>query len=154
MKTLNEVIDEMTNCIEHDMDCSECESFVTCTGRPWRSFDNDALHYLEEYRTYIEKMEKLYHDANTELNLLKDEDWKDRNLPLTWGELKTMEGMPVWVEFPSLGKKVWSLVGKFTGKSIPFVVYIEKTGVGIVYGHENDIGDTWQAYRKERDAES
>ena len=65
MKTLDEVIAELTDCIEYDMDCSECKSFASCTGRPWREFDMDALHYLREYRQQrrtVAKLSKLFYE--------------------------------------------------------------------------------------------
>ena len=57
-------------------------------------FLENVLYYLNT----IETTENLYHDAVNELSKWKDEDWKDRYLPLTWDELKQMEGKPVWVE--------------------------------------------------------
>ena len=115
---------------------------------------NDAISYLKEYRTYIDKMEKLYHDANTELNLLKDEDWKDRNLPLTWDELRQMEGKPIWTEYnlhlsdkdARSRSRMWIIVQKIMPwQQDDELIYYS----GFVFG-KKEVGKSWQAYRKER----
>lgn len=58
------------------------------------------------------------------------------NPPLTWDELKDMEGKPVWIEGPLItGGPHWIIVG-------PSHLYDGK-----IVGY----GKTWQAYRKERE---
>ena len=75
----------------------------------------------------------------------------DANNPLSWDELRTMEGKPVWVEILSdeidLSSR-WMLVARETkAHSLP-LAYTDDMGHWI-YGHEDDLGKTWQAYRKE-----
>lgn len=146
MKRLDEVIDAMERCIIHPcFDCKGCpyeddDAEVGCRSD---DMDADALHYL---RT-IEKTENLYHDAVTELSKWKVEDWKDRCLPLTWDELRTMEGKPIWVEFSyEDGQHFdsgWFLVG-FVSES--FCDVIGKLGTSRLVKN-----DYWQAYRKEKE---
>lgn len=132
MKTLDEVI-KAYECCNHDDRCEDCPyNGITCT----LERDTDALHYLKT----IETTENLYHNAVNELNKWKDEDWKDRCLPLTWDELKQMEGKPVWVEYDGY-KPMWDIIDKIIDKRT-----IETYKCML---HEEGIGIYWQAYRKE-----
>lgn len=156
MKTLEDVIKayECKKSIEDK--CNKCPYFYECDDKyhcECEARDNDTLHYLKT----IETTENLYHNAVNELNKWKDEDWKDRCLPLTWDELKTMEGKPVWVEYL---KPVWvELDGAIYDaewcivKDINDDVMHDTEGYG--YGRANKYGDGygvgWQAYRKERE---
>lgn len=71
------------------------------------------------------------------------------NPPLTWDELKAMEGKPVWVEVD----------GKWWGRFWAFVEagndsYINFFQKGQDYPEDlwkRDMGKTWQAYRKEKE---
>lgn len=151
MKKLDEVIDAMERCIIPPcFDCKGCpyeddDAEVGCRSD---DRDADALHYLKT----IETTENLYHDAVNELSKWKDEDWKDRCLPLTWEELRMMEGKPVWVEILSdeidLSSR-WMMVARETkAHSLP-LAYTDDIGHWI-FCHEDNLGKTWQAYRKER----
>jgi hypothetical protein len=70
-----------------------------------------------------------------------------RNDPLTWNELRTMEGKPVWLERPEW--KEWLLISEIDeGKC---EIYLrDKWGNGVIVNGRN-VG-YWRAYRKERDA--
>lgn len=134
MKTLNEVIRGFECC--NSINCAECPyanwsntDVVRCDPT---DKDDDALHYLKT----IETTENLYHDAVNELSKWKDEDWKDRFLPLTWDELKQMEGKPVWVEESAENGLWWTYWVIWQGDN---AVLPEET-----------YGTTWNAYRKER----
>lgn len=72
------------------------------------------------------------------------------NPPLTWDELKDMEGKPVWVEYLRDGATYdaeWCIV-----KDIDDNLLHDTEGYG--YGRANKYGDGygigWQAYRRER----
>lgn len=131
MKTLNEVI-KANECCDHGEPDSRCEDCpYNGIGACCAERESDALYYLKT----IETTENLYHDAVNELSKWKDEDWKDRYLPLTWDELQLMEGKPVWIEGSFItGGPHWIIVG-------PSHLYNGK-----IVGY----GKTWQAYRKER----
>lgn len=72
-----------------------------------------------------------------------------RNEPLTWDELCTMEGKPVWVEVDGKwGGRFWAFVEVGNDSYIDFFQkgqeYPEDFG-------ESNMGKTWNAYRKERE---
>lgn len=148
MKTLDEVIKAYEYC-NHDDRCEDCPyNGIACT----LERDTDALHYLKT----IETTENLYHDAVNELSKWKDEDWKDRYLPLTWDELHIMEGRPVWLE--SHGD-----ITEFTGWAIVKNIKPDDRVNFILSRCEDDgfcaleigvlkalMGRDWKAYRKER----
>ena len=138
MKMLNEVI-KAFECCSHDDRCENCTyNGIACT----LERDTDALHYLKT----IETTENLYHDAVNELSKWEDEDWKDRHLPLTWDELKTMKGKPVWVHLFGSGLGEWNLIHAQLDNQIWFT-----DGNGYIYDmHEEKQGKTWQVYRKEK----
>lgn len=138
MKTLNEVIKDL-----------ESARIQVETGNglwvDYRDNDNlkaDALHYLKT----IETTENLYHDAVNKLSKWEDEGWKDRHLPLTWDELKTMKGKPVWVHLFGSGLGEWNLIHAQLDNQIWLT-----DGNGYIYDmHEEKQGKTWQAYRNEK----
>ena len=145
MKTLNEVIKAAHHCglisgfdysYEYDggcpyEDCSVCEQK--------RMLGKDVIRYLEAYK-----------EDRNDLTALRAY-WAEQqeNKPLTWQELKQMEGKPVWVEVD----------GKWWGRFWAFVEIANDTYVNFYQkGQEypedlwkRDIGKTWQAYRKERE---
>ena len=131
MKTLDEVIEEL-------------QCWDTCGKYPECFYDDevtrDALYYLKT----IETTENLYHDAVNELSKRKEEDWKDRYLPLTWSELRQMEGKPVWVEDEDCYSR-WEIINGVYDNGISF---------GDYFLNENEFGIVWQAYRKEKNKDT
>lgn len=125
MKTLNEVIDLME-------------------GADFIDWGADALHYLKAYK-----------EDKDDLTALRAY-WKEQheNNALTWDELRTMEGKPVWVEILSdeidLSSR-WMMVAQETKTHSLPLAYTDDMGHWI-FGHEDKLGKTWQAYRKEREA--
>ena len=127
MKTLDEVIDLME-------------------GADFIDWGADALHYLKGYRDLKETMdwhEEMENIRNNLTNLLM-------NPPLTWDELRTMEGKPVWVEeYDPIDEKTgwhtasWKLI-EFINDEY-FDVRDSDGEQKCFYKSEND----WQAYRKE-----
>ena len=142
MKTLDEVIKRIENYknIFDKNGCFECHYYEDdCIDS---CFLENVLHYLKT----IETTENLYHDAVNELSKWKDGDWKDRHLPLTWDELKTMKGKPVWVHLFGSGLGEWNLIHAQLDNQIWFT-----DGNGYIYDmHEEKQGKTWQVYRKEK----
>ena len=77
MKTLDEVIkacEETVSDVDRGVDIEGCYLGATET--------RDALHYLKHLQEYY-NMSREHHEPNP---------------ALTWDELRTMEGKPVWVE--------------------------------------------------------
>lgn len=126
MKTLDEVIkacQENVNLVdrgEWEEDCFLSHEYMI-----------DALHYLKEYRNCIACAY-----ADSYLRCTKE----DRNDPLTWSELKQMEGKPVWVEDKDCYSK-WEIING---------VYDDGISFGDYFLNKNEFGIVWQAYRKER----
>lgn len=74
-----------------------------------------------------------------------------RNEPLTWDELKTMEGKPVWVESSdSLNRRRWMFVGEWFDDDEMRLFDMECDYPDYVSKNGYESG-TWQAYRKERE---
>lgn len=134
MKTLDEVIKAFEICIdyycsnaEHDVCPYFGESDMGCMKEP----EKDALHYLREFQG----LSKMWNDML---------DKEQENQPLTWDELRTMEGKPVWVECKFYSHQ-WAIIGEVTENRIRFY------GPRLVDGEpQEEMGVTWQAFRKER----
>lgn len=139
METLNEVIDAMERCSKpHYFDCKGCpyeddDAEVGC-----RSDDRDAdvLQYLKAYR-----------DDRDDLSALRA-FWAEQqgNDPLTWSELRQMEGKPVYVVYHTMRTKGWALVDYVDDDRIDFTT---PSAMRLTV-FERQMGKTWQAYRKER----
>ena len=146
MKTLNEVI-KANECCDHGEPDSKCEDCpYNGIGACCAERESDAFHYLKDMENLEEDYDILYNKYWLEFNQ------QQANPPLTWDELKQMEGKPVWVEVLSdeidLSSR-WMLVARETkAHSLP-LAYTDDIGHWI-FGHEDKLGKTWQAYRKER----
>ena len=114
---------------------------------PW---EENAIYYLNEYRDHIKN----------EIIELQEEVKKQKEMieflekPLTWDELQQMEGKPVWVEFLNYDlwddpehhtSDSWWVVGEVRKDDIIIAQYLDEAELC-----EEDLGDVWQAYRKER----
>ena len=103
----------------------------------------DALNYLRAYR-----------DDRNDLTALRA-FWAEQqaNPPLTWDELRQMEGKPVWVEWSEeiIGDyfqfHAWFLV-EWINDNEDEIIMQNKYGKRMIR-HKND--NDWQAYRKERE---
>lgn len=108
----------------------------------------DALHYLKEFQRYQNTPSCSGHMA------LVDYLESQKNEPLTWDELKTMQGEPVWVEIIGRTIPLDSSWGIATGGSYHTWQGVESWRL-VRPGAEYSLpvaqyGKTWQAYRKER----
>ena len=155
MRTLDEVI----KAVEEDLECANVSHPET-----FYDYDNhkDALHYLKEYRSdqiqweaaredWNEKWETFLEARERHLNAVKE---LKRNDPLTWDELRQMEGKPVWIwlsprikNTPGSGR--WEIIYKFNpigGNKNLFEMEMESRS----RFKRKYQGDLWQAYRKEK----
>ncbi len=133
MKTLDEVIEQF----EKQMEKGQAK--ILCVG----TLDSipDALHYLKEYRDKHEEMLQM----EEALGYCEMAD----NRPLTWDELKTMAGKPVWIEFlndEGEWNGEWCLV-ESSNDILCEILRCKMTWWGL---RKITLGKTWQAYRKER----
>lgn len=102
MKTLDEVIKTLE-------DCEVRGGFFD-----WKYGISDALHYLKEYKRAKDELDSTrlaYLDVLTDYVALK-QWWAESqaNPALSWDELRTMEGKPVWYEHEFW--KGWIILGK------------------------------------------
>lgn len=158
MKTLDEVIKTIENCLNPADKLGNCREecpYIHCCDPMSIPVKKDALHYLKEYRS-----EKAMWEADRKGYLNWIEQYKEarekhqqavielkKNPALTWDELKAMEGKPVWVE-DGLENGEWYIIECFTGSGrfIAHDRYADDTVFKAV-----DMGNVWQAYRKERE---
>ena len=122
------------------------------------SIEKQMLYYLKMYRSDKAQYEadRKHWEDDLSQKLREFDEAKDKliakykeleigtlNEPLTWDELKTMEGKPVWVEADYF-EKGWFLVDAS-------LVDIWVTGYDCAEHQlrEENIGVSWQAYRKE-----
>ena len=155
MKTIDEVI-KANECCDHGEPDSRCEDCpYNGIGACCAERESDALHYLKEYRS-----DKATWEADRKWYLNWIEQYKEarekhqqavielkKNPPLTWDELRTMEGKPVWVE--ALLYKQWAVIAYIGEEYIRFEgANLYAPECRIYMGEDNG----WQAYRKERDA--
>ena len=148
MKTLDEVIKAVHYCglagfddtYVYDggcpyEDCSKC--------RQKRMFGKDIIHYLKAYKRVQNKIEKIA------LGNIEDTLDKIDNPALTWDELRTMEGEPIWIDAESLSVGVspywkdWYIIKSFSNDDFMYC------NDGFEWAKEMQ-GRLWQAYRKER----
>ena len=153
MKTLDEVIGSITtqSGLEiRDVRKPEKDRF-------WvdRETYNNALQYLKEYREKLNILEvqkaeykRGFEQLGVEWARIKD------NHPLTWSELKQMEGKPVWVEYNFRIRnkefrdksKRWCIVREIKPWNDTEIIITDN---GFVLSKREQVKD-WQAYRKER----
>ena len=142
MKSLNEVIKkfELCNSYSYDMCNGNCPYFddkCAC--------DPDALYYLREYQEMKEHLACL-----NDGEIRGDNTQIVNNLPLTWDELKDMEGKPIWVEYEGFAPD-WEIIIYIGNTKWKWGEVIE-THLSIL--HKENQGKTWKAYRKERKNET
>lgn len=141
MKTLSETIKDMEQCKYLDSDCSQCPAIYYL-----KEYREKEVEYDNAYET-MERVRKQYREAKQQYitahaNLYAEEP----NDPLTWDELELMVGKPVWVETKYYSSR-WAVITDVDDVRIRFVGR-QLLDSEIV----QEMGDTWQAYRKERKA--
>lgn len=172
MKTLDEVIKAL-RCTDPEVDpetkCNDCPYKEFRISDLWYVGPScldvmfaDALHYLKNYRDtkeWLDLEKRNYAEAvkNCEMAEAKYTQMTldmNRNVPLTWEQLKGMEGKPVWIELlnhdmwddPSHRvDSEWWVIGEVRKDDIILATYLDEMEL-----FEDDLGVIWQAYRKER----
>lgn len=141
MKTLDEVIKAYEVCHASVLSCEGCPYD---NGERYRDSDcyiADALFYLKEYR---EKHDDILRMEEA-LGYCEIMD----NSPLSWDELKTMQGKPVWVEWTKTEESYWCFVGEWFDDDEMRIYHIGRDYAD--YIHKTIYTpDIVQAYRKER----
>lgn len=154
MRTLDEVIEAERHCIGNG--CRGCPYDIVTYGGSCEC-DEDALYYLEKYRDnfearndQVERYQKAAKDCEeilTDYVALK-QYWAEQqeNEPLSWDELRQMEGMPVWIEIGLLPPR-WFLIEGFNGDQM---VGVDALSVRVPFYKDGFGPGRCQAYRKER----
>ena len=145
MKTLDEVIDKFEKC-DLEVCCENCPySTEQCVCDP------DALYYLKEYKNTDENYKQAMAHVTEVIDYYEKmvADYLSvNNPPLTWDELRTMVGKPVWMQWTVMGVWAygdWNLIQDADEDRIWFV---DKDGE--TFDEEKEIhGNLWRAYRKE-----
>ena len=121
------------------------------------SIEKQMLHYLKMYRSdqiqweadredWRDKWESYIEARERHLDAVKE---LKRNDLLTWDELRTMEGKPVWVEDnidePDDTTKYWAIY-----RRIDKAQETEYALLSDFFYDKAQYGKTWKAYRKER----
>ena len=146
MKTLDEVIKAWSICFSDN-------SRSDCTGCPYADEDGeaacfnhdrtDALIYLKAYQWQMTNPDGDHQQLLKCQALLQD---FYRNEPLTWDELCSRNGMPIWIE-DSFDNGEWYIIECFTASN-RFVAH-DRWGDTTLF-NKKEMGDVWKAYRKER----
>ena len=139
MKTLDEVIKALEMCTADNCVCfNGCpysdlvKGDDCCDIHAIPAMQKDALQWLKGYQQHIE-LDKLRDKCETENN------------PITWDELYTRNGLPVWIE-DSFGNGEWYIIECFTASN-RFIAH-DRWGDTTLF-NKNEMGDVWKAYRKE-----
>ena len=119
-------------------------------------FDNGCIRPCVECPCYGMKecQEQLAAESYYLHRYQKIEGEHAENIPLTWEELKQMEGEPVWIEL--LNHDIWEdpshrvdsewwVIGEVRKDDIILATYLDEMELC-----EEDIDVLWKAYRKER----
>ena len=143
MKTLDAVIKALEYCLNPVDNFGNCNAecpYIHCCDPSNRDVTEDALHYLR----VLQKMQKAKPLAKSE--------WEELyNPPLTWDELRTMEGKPIWVESSGpFNRRRWMFVGEWFDDDEMRLFDMGYDYPDYVSKNSYESG-TWQAYRKERD---
>ena len=163
MKTLDEVIKALEYCqnpVDNFGNCNAECPYTNCCDPSNHDVTEDALHYLKEYRS-----DKAMWEADRKGYLDWIEQYKEsrekhqqavielkKNPPLTWDELKQMEGKPVWVEADHAFIQYigWVLIDKIDDSCKDTGMVFTVSDRSEFFLLKDFIGNTWKAYRKER----
>lgn len=145
-------LDEVIKCME------DCQSMVVVcepTCPMWKAVDPEcekeqlALYYLKEYRETKKHLACL-----DDAEIRGDDTQVVNNHPLTWDELRQMEGKAVWIE--GTHHKHWCIIKGIARKDLSEMEYVtlaylnNKNRIVTYDRRKGNFDVTWQAYRKER----
>ena len=153
MKSLDEVIKALEICTSVKCNCEDCPYYDECGIECRARRNEEIIYYLKELKEARDIITTAREEAMIQLENFKADIMNKLadNPPLTWDELKQMEGKPVWVEYgKDFCMKSWGVIFSFTGRTI------DDSWMHLEGGYPNmflkaDLGKTWQAYRKERE---
>ena len=150
MKTLDDVIDDFEKACDLERRCANCSG---CLGQEY-GCPNDGAESVPDALKYLKKLKRI--EAKIEriaLGNIEDTLSKIDNPPLTWDELREMEGKPVWIDSIPLVRR-WVIIKKFHpigGNKNLFDMEVEDGAHFLRKNMRRDDPAWWQAYRKERE---
>lgn len=128
MKTVDEVIEILEKVVKHDYVWFDEKTALM-------KIDTlaDTLNWLKGYQQHIE------------LDKIRDQCEAENN-PITWEELYSRNGLPVWIE-DSFDNGEWYIIECFTASN-RFVAH-DRWGDTTLF-NKKEMDDVWKAYRRER----
>lgn len=160
MKTLDKLIREADDCNEN-LNCNNCKHESNYEGCEidWKAWEKDALDYLKKYRqTRKDLLDGMKRLEEKEMMFIHAMDDTENNHPLSWEELKSMKGKPVWVELNSEYGNFshWGIIRNFLkiGREFEYMELLGYYDIVTFSVIKEDQGKKWQAYRKERKNET
>lgn len=156
IRPIDEVIEALSICRNVDpyRVCRECP--YPDTEGCMDMLMGDALFYMKALRDAkdtLEREKERYQEAVKNCEKAENKYYmlcelnRQPNDPLTWDELKTTEGKPVWVEQCNGDTKGWLLILR---TNYDVINCTTKHGNSF-YLYKSSYGEKWQAYRKERE---
>ena len=146
MKALDEVIKAYEICLNiNETSCRDCPYTEFNAEGKWAcslcgECTSDALYYLKAYKNLQNSMNWLTQMEDIRKHLT--------NIPLTWEELRTMEGEPIWIELlyhhPEQKYEYWDIIERFDDIEGYELIDLAKTG----YLYKSLLGREWKAYRR------
>lgn len=104
-------------------------------------FAEYAQYMAEEMANNFTEVKEFYRCAETALRAQQE---RENPEPLTLGELREMDGQPVWCVSMITGKAEWAILRIVEMKKTWFIAI---AGASAGYGDKDTYGQTWLAYR-------
>lgn len=150
MKSLNEVIKDLQEQIDDDMNCEYSSNWIVD-----KDDVEDAIHYMKELKEARDIIATAREEAKIQLEAFKADIMNKMtdNPPLTWEELRQMEGKPVFIDSIPLVRR-WVVIKKFHpygGNKNLFDMEVNDGAHFLRKNMRRDDPAWWQAYRKERE---
>ena len=111
--------------------------------------------YENNIKEYNKQKKEIENIKQIETSLIEEKAKIKENKPITWEELKSMIGKPVWLEYDNRGIEIlsnphqWVIVGMVDNTSVmPEINFIGKWKT--FWMQKEFMGKHWNAYKKER----
>jgi len=117
---------------------------------PWRDDKQNMRLEMETIQELDELLDLRYwtpEDIDKAIDLLTDYRKMLENEPLKWSDLKEMFHKPVWIETTT--KKGWNIIASIDNTDMQ-VIHTAHRGPKLSGFTRDDLGKTWNAYRKEQ----
>lgn len=113
------------------------------------------IMYENNIKEYNEHKKEIENIKQIEVSLIEEKEKIKENNPITWEELKSMIGKPVWLEYDNRGLEIlsdphqWVIIGMVDNTSVmPEISFISKWKT--FWMQKEFMGKHWNAYKKEK----